>query len=281
MEDFGYQKDEEQAAFMQLMRRLFLVGATLFSIACFVYVTINAYYFVYQDGNSGEIETIKSPEGPIKVSENENEAAGVGAVQIDRSIYEDIFGNNRKAAERTSNPKIREHLQPALPPKNVAVAPKAVAPAVVEKMQPIETKTPAKEAPKQAPAKDQKMLVYSDKEKAETPSKDLLTSVDGRQRTTDPMPTKPVAKKRSAVRVQVAAVTSQAAAEENWDRLNRLYPELFSRLKPFTQEVDLGKRGIFYRLQIGSFYNQIEAEEFCNRYVAQAKKSKSDCIVVE
>jgi hypothetical protein len=45
--------------------------------------------------------------------------------------------------------------------------------------------------------------------------------------------------------------------------------------------VSLGKRGIFYRLQIGEFFNQIEAEEFCGKYVAQTKKSRADCIVVE
>jgi hypothetical protein len=76
-------------------------------------------------------------------------------------------------------------------------------------------------------------------------------------------------------------MTSKSAADEQWTRLSRRYSNLFSGLKPFTEAVNLGKKGIFYRLQIGNFYNQIEAEEFCSRYVAQAGKTKADCIVVE
>jgi hypothetical protein len=76
-------------------------------------------------------------------------------------------------------------------------------------------------------------------------------------------------------------MTSKAASKEYWRRLNKLYPKLFTNLKSFTQEVDLQKRGIFYRLQVGDFYNQIDAEEFCNRYIMQAQKSRADCIVVE
>ena len=100
MEDFGYIKDEEQSKFSGTVKKAFMLGATLFSIACFIYVTINAYYFVYQD-EGGEIETIKSPEGAIKVTEDlQQQASSDGSVQIDRTIYEDIFGNKNKAQKQ-------------------------------------------------------------------------------------------------------------------------------------------------------------------------------------
>ena len=51
--------------------------------------------------------------------------------------------------------------------------------------------------------------------------------------------------------------------------------------KYFIEEADLGRRGVFYRLQIGDFFNQIDAEEFCTRFVSQAQKTRSDCIIVE
>lgn len=269
MEDFGYQKDGTQSEFSQLAKRAFLVCATLFSIACFVYVTINAYYFVYQDKNS-DIETIKSPEGPIKVVEEElNSNVGDG-VQIDRSIYEDIFGNKKSAAARQANPKIRNAPEPALPPKQVEIDRR-----LIKESATTATKTPA--------TKEQKIIVYSDDKKKEIPSKDLLTKTNGEERAAPAKAAAPQAtqNKKRAVRVQVAAMTSKNSAEEQWKKLNHLHSSLFSGLKAYIEEVNLGKRGIFFRLQIGNFYNQIEAEEFCNRYVAQAQKSKADCIVVE
>ena len=90
MEDFGYLK-EEKSKFSELLKRFFLIGATLFSIACFIYVTISAYNFVYNDQNNN-VETIKSPEGEIKVTEE-------ALVNVDaekektNSIYDDIFGS--------------------------------------------------------------------------------------------------------------------------------------------------------------------------------------------
>jgi hypothetical protein len=268
MEDFGYQKDSSKTEFPSIVRRVFLVGATLFSITCFVYVTINAYYFVYQDSN-GEIETIKSPEGPIKVFEEEQTAnSSNGGVQIDRSIYEDIFGNKKESLQQ-ANPKVRNAPEPALPPKPIQAKESA----------PIVNISPATK-PANNIQQEQKIVVYSNQEKKEPESKDLLTKIDGEKRAATPTKTASPDKKR-AVRVQVAAMASKAAAKENWDKLTQLYPSLFSGLKSFTEEVNLGKRGIFYRLQIGDFYNQIEAEEFCGKYVAQARKSRADCIVVE
>ena len=45
--------------------------------------------------------------------------------------------------------------------------------------------------------------------------------------------------------------------------------------------MNLGKKGIFFRLQIGNFSDQVEAEGFCKKYILQMQKAKADCIVVE
>ena len=76
-------------------------------------------------------------------------------------------------------------------------------------------------------------------------------------------------------------MTSVKSAEDYWVKLNEAYSRLLSSLDPYIEEVDLGKRGTFYRLQVGTFYNQIEAEEFCNKYVAKTHKTRADCIIVE
>lgn len=265
MEDFGYKKDESQSKFSDIAKRGFLIGATLFSIACFVYVTINAYYFVYQDEKS-DIEVIKAEEGPIKVVEEKAEE-GTSGMQIDRTIYEDIFGNKARRKE-VANPKIRSAEAPAVPPKMIEVDRR-----LIKDSASIVATDPA-------PKQEQKIVVFSDATKKEAPSKDLLTNTKGEERTVAAKPTATKSQKRS-VRVQVVAMTSKAAADETWNKLSKLYSGLFSGLKPFVEEANLGKRGIFYRLQIGNFFNQVEAEEFCNKYVAQTKKNRGDCIVVE
>lgn len=289
MEDFGYKKDDAGGKFSDLTKKIFLVGATLFSIAFFGYVTLNAYYFVYQDKDS-DIEIIKAEEGPIKVLE-ENNIESKDALQIDRSIYEDIFGNKKESLKQ-GNPKIHSAPEPVLPPKSAELDRRLIKSRDVmlqESVPDIDSNPEIKKAEAKKPEaraqEKQKIIIYSENNKAAegskapAPTQDLLTKTDGETRT---IKTKPAAKsEKRAVHVQVAAMTSKSAAQEQWEKLNRLYPSLFSGLKSFTEEVNLGKRGVFYRLQIGNFYNQIEAEEFCNRYVAQTQKSKADCIVVE
>jgi len=264
MEDFGYQKDDSQNKFSSLAKKSFLVGATLFSIAGFIYVTISAYYFVYQDRNS-DIEVIKAEEGPIKVLEEEKSSEN--SMQIDSSIYEDIFGNKgmKKENIRQAIPKIKTAPEPVLPPPNLA-------------KKSLTKESVINKDPKPVKAEDQKIIIFSDATKKEAPAKDLLTNGDNERK--EPK-VAPASEKKRAVRVQIAAMTSKNSANEHWDKLNQLYPNLFSGLRSYNEEVNLGKRGIFYRLQIGNFYNQIEAEEFCGKYVAQAQKSKADCIVVE
>ncbi len=272
MEDFGYSKHDENSSSSSLLKRVFLIGATMFSLACFGYVTVNAYYYVYNDKNNN-IETIKAPADPLKIVEVETKSED--ELKIDTSIYEDIFGN-KKRKEREI--KIRENAETALPPKVKDVEEIVKKPVVAQN----EENSKQKNA-----AKSNQIIVYSDK-KPETDNKNFLNQKPARvlQNEATPAavaPAKPqiAAKGKKMVRVQIAALTSKQAADEYWRNLQRKHSGLFSSLKSFVEEVDLGKRGTFYRLQIGNFYDQIRAEEFCNKYIAQTKKNRADCIVIE
>ncbi len=78
------------------------------------------------------------------------------------------------------------------------------------------------------------------------------------------------------------AMSSEKSAEEYWSRLKKEHSKLFTNnLKPFIKKVDLGKKGIFYRLQIGNFNSQIAAEDFCIEFINKAQKNRVDCIIVE
>lgn len=87
--------------------------------------------------------------------------------------------------------------------------------------------------------------------------------------------------KKKYSRVQLAALKSEDLADQYWSNIKKDNPSLVSGLKNFVQKVDLGKRGVFYRLQIGNFKDQLDAEDFCIKYIAKTKAKKSDCIIVE
>ncbi len=293
MEDFGYQKEEHKESLPGIGKRVGLVIAALLSVVCFAYITVSAYYFVYQD-KDGNIETVKSPEEPIKiVAESEQIPAGEEKIKINHSIYEDIFGNN-KAKITQEETKLRDNAKPAIPQKIVEpdrrlIKEPTTQNAVVNQAHPIqqpEQKIEQKKVEGQvvgptADSKNKKIIVYSSDKQTEQ-AQDLLTKTSGQKSSVvADVEQKKKKQERAAVLVQIAAMTSRDSAEEYWKKNTKLYSDLFSGLKSFIKEVDLGKRGIFYRLQIGSFFNQIEAEEFCNRYVSRTRKSRADCIIVE
>lgn len=259
MEDFGYQKEEKKIQSNSLVKKIFLLSASLFSLACFIYVSMNAYNFVYNDKN-GNIEVIKSPQEPIKVVE----AAPEAGMQVNHSIYEDIFGNSKQHRENAARHKILENPQPALPPS--------------QPKKDIVDKNDNPEGTKNSAAISANNEGLS--QKNIDPNKGIATQKSSETSAKDEKKSE-VKKAKRVIRIQLAAMSSEKSAYEHWDKLNRLYSGLFSGLKPVVEKVDLGKKGVFYRLQIGDFYNQVEAEKFCSKYTAQSQKTRSDCIIVE
>ncbi len=282
MEDFGYVKDEKKKDLSALTKKIALSCATLFSISCFIYITINAYYYVYEEQDNN-VETIASPEGPIKVVEEDAVAIRGDGPKINDSIYEDIFGTKKESLAKTAS-KIRISPEPAQPPKNLAED-KMLNESVPDLNIAETEKEVQKPTQKSNKNPQQKILVYSDAPKETTGTQDLLTKGKAEVKTpkkqlSDQNLDNGKSDKRRYVRVQVAALTSKKSAEEYWKKINN-NSNLTSGLKSFTEEVNLGKKGIFFRLQIGNFSDQVEAENFCKKYILQMQKSKADCIVVE
>jgi len=98
--------------------------------------------------------------------------------------------------------------------------------------------------------------------------------------TTKPVQRKPVVvapKPRSGnYVVQVAALRSRSEAETMWNNLKGkmggiLTANHFSDIK----RVDLGSRGIYYRLRVSGLANKTSANQLCQKL----KAAKQDCIV--
>ena len=68
----------------------------------------------------------------------------------------------------------------------------------------------------------------------------------------------------------------QDAALNAWTRLQNTAPDLFEGANLDIQRADLGARGVFYRLRVGSFADRDAAKGFCTEVKAAGK----DCMVV-
>ena len=115
MEDFGYKKTNEPEKNPLLAKKIFLISATFLSLSAFIYITLNAYYFISRGPSSKEIETIKGPESAIKDYEGGDYEKGSDQV-VDRSIYDDIFGNRKDILKEEI--KVNKSQEPAYPPRN-------------------------------------------------------------------------------------------------------------------------------------------------------------------
>lgn len=78
--------------------------------------------------------------------------------------------------------------------------------------------------------------------------------------------------------VQIASYRSEQEASAGWQALASAQAELLSKLPHAVAKADLGvEKGVFYRLQAGSFSDRKEAKALCS----DLKNHSIDCMVVE
>jgi len=85
----------------------------------------------------------------------------------------------------------------------------------------------------------------------------------------------PAALAQGAAFVQLAALRSQAAADATWAEKRRAFPDLLSGLSSVVWRVDLGDRGLYYRLLTGPLPDTAAARRLCAALQARGQ----DCLV--
>jgi hypothetical protein len=79
-----------------------------------------------------------------------------------------------------------------------------------------------------------------------------------------------------AYKIQLAAVQSAEAADQEWGKMQRLHPELAS-LKMSTQRIELGQdKKVYFRIQAGPFPDFGAADHLCD----DLKQKHQACLVV-
>lgn len=267
-EDFGHMiEQEKKKTSSSFNKKPLKIAVLVISLAFFILLTISAYNFT-QKSEHGIVKTVKSPTFKLKTrDQNSNNKIK----NIDKTIYENI--SNRKDSDDdikiVKPPKaaeVRKSKKPILTPSN--------------KTPPIPTTEIAKS---NIVVKDNKVVFLDDKAKKAEGKKEVVKSAPKKVVVPEKMnliSTKDKIQKPYS-RVQLVASRSDVLAHQYWLKLKKDYPDLFGKLKHFIQKADLGKRGVFYRLQVGNFRNQIRAEEFCKKFIKKTKKTRSDCLIVE
>lgn len=75
--------------------------------------------------------------------------------------------------------------------------------------------------------------------------------------------------------VQIAATRSRALARSTYAAIQKQHTELLGARDPLILRVDLGEKGVFYRINLGGFDTRGDAQQFCNKL----KTKGQDCLV--
>lgn len=81
----------------------------------------------------------------------------------------------------------------------------------------------------------------------------------------------------AAFRVQLGSYKSREVTQSSWAELQEAHQALLGGLSLVIAEADLGSKGVFYRLQAGSFANSREASALCKKL----KADKVACMIVK
>jgi len=73
----------------------------------------------------------------------------------------------------------------------------------------------------------------------------------------------------SKYRAQLGSYKSTEDLRLGWLELHKKYPDIIGDLRYSIEPVDLGGKGMFYRLQVGPFEKESEASELCRKLTAE------------
>ena len=92
-----------------------------------------------------------------------------------------------------------------------------------------------------------------------------------------PPPIPSVASGGGGYRLQLGSVRTPEGAKQEWEHLKRTNGDVLGALGFAAQRVDLGERGVFYRIQAGPVADEVTAERNC----AELKRRSIGCIIVK
>lgn len=210
----------------------------------------------------GGLPVIAADDGPYKRAPDER--GGLEVAGQDNGFYAPMDGMGDPATVKTSvrNPAEIRRRDPVL-----AGGPETVLPPVESATEQVDMAEDAGEA-QQDEIKVAVMKPAIEKPAADSPVPEVEPEPV-------PAPTSRFASNGS-FQVQLSALRSEDAAKSAWSQLQGSAPDLYQGAALDIQRADLGAKGVFYRLRVGSFDSRNSANSFC----ADVKATGKDCMVV-
>ncbi len=253
--DFMYDAtlEDEEGGSTRSPLFVILTALVLTAFGAVIYV---AYQQGKTQGDRGAPPIITAEKGPIRV-EPEN-PGGVTVPDQDKLIYERIAGANPEPTESglAAPPETPQDLpQPA--------APVTAGPAVAED-DGVETPGAAEEGDTVLAADAEPSAEQVSAEKAAKEQAAALTSeIDQIDPGAADAAAQTAAATSGAFVVQIGAFKEDAEAAGQWQAFKKRNTDLTGALKPDIKRVDLGAKGVWYRLRVGPFETKQNAVAFC------------------
>lgn len=271
----------------------------LFALGAFGGIVWYAYTQGVQSGVSTVAPVIKAEDGPTKAKPEQ--PGGLQVPHQDKQVFQRLLpeGQTPQTVERLLPPPP----EPLQPPPAPEPAPPAAAPAqplpsqtvaerpvatpqpapqtVPQGTPPVPSAAPAPQPPQDAPAQTPPAARAPAAQPAPAPAPAPAPQPAAEPK---PSPTPAPAQTQASIaavsgggfKVQLAAVRSDEAAKQEWNRLKNRYKEELGALSLTVQRVDLGAgKGVYHRIQAGPL-DEAAAERACT-----ALKAKNQaCLVV-
>jgi cell division septation protein DedD len=263
---------------------------TLLALIAFSSFTWYAYRQATKAGEEGVAPLIKAEDGPTRVKPDE--PGGMDVPHQDKTIFE------RMGSEQPAQAKVESLLpepEAPLPRPAAASTPTTVATTTTNVNAP-SAQPPVASHPAKAAAANEKTASTQvaavpppPPSAAEAKAMAKVAPAAGEPAGAESAPPPPPASetKTAAVepapavasgsyRVQLGALRSQEAADAQWTKLQKTFPDLLSALSLNVQKVDIAGKGTFFRVQAGAL-SESAAKELCD----ELKRRKAECIVVK
>jgi cell division septation protein DedD len=228
-----------------------LIVIALFVLAAFAGVVYLAYTQGVARGRSDVPRIIAAQPGPAKVAVNEGQDASGPGTFKGLKIYQQPAPSDEAQDRQTAQlPPAPDQAQiaapettPATPPKPEAVAVKEPPLSVAKSLVPPAAPTVSKPAPPPAPATEQVASAEPAPSTAKAPA--------------------------GAYVLQIGAYKSDEEASAAWRTYHAKHASLLSGYSEDVKKVDLGEKGTWYRLRVGSFMDKDAAKGLCAKLTAE------------
>lgn len=274
----AYYDDEESVPFW---RRPLVLGAASVLVLLAVVVVV-AYNWGVEQGARRAPLLVQADSGPVKV--RPENPGGMAVPHQDRLIYDRMTGGDTREPVEQLLPGPEEPVQapapaagtaekqPAAPPTdNQAASTAASGPAAPSAGR----ETGASQAAGASSVVESKPLAEPPHAAAPPAGQAAPAARTQPPRVAALEQPKPSAASGPAY-IQLGAVREAGAATGEWARLTRQMPDLLGSRTLQARRVDLGSKGVYYRLQTGPFAQRSDAQRLCD----QIKARGAGCMVV-